>query len=83
MPILFDHECPSGHVFEEFVSTGSPDPVKCPECSQIATRLITGTRLDPRLGVDASAYPTLAAKWDRVRRQKQQIEAKRARDHGD
>jgi putative FmdB family regulatory protein len=81
--ILFDYECPEcGHGFEEFVNTSSPETVNCPECSAPSTKQITGTRIDPRLGVHADAYPTMGDKWARIRVQRQKIEAKRARDHG-
>jgi putative FmdB family regulatory protein len=81
--ILFDHECPEcGHQFEEFVNTGSPETVNCPECTAPATKLITGTTIDPRLGVDADRFPTMGDKWARVREQRQKIEAKKVRDHG-
>lgn len=79
--ILSDFECSNcTHVFEDF--TG-PE-IWCPECgSKAVTRLITGTRLDPRLGVNPDSFPTMGDKWARVRKQKQQIDAKRARDHGE
>lgn len=81
--ILFDFQCPKcTNEFEELVNTGSPETVNCPECSTPAIKLITGTRIDSRLGVDASSYPTLGDKWARIRKQRQQIEAKRARDNG-
>lgn len=83
MPLLLsDYECQScGAKFEELADRNHPETVKCPECGQFnATRLITGTRIDPRLGVDL-AFPTMADKWARTRRQAAQIERKRKQAH--
>src|SRR5262245_3218398 len=81
--ILFDHECPTcGHTFEDFINSAQPEPVNCPECQTPAQKLISGTRMDPKLGVDADRFPTMGDKWAKIRVQRQKIEAKKARDHG-
>jgi putative FmdB family regulatory protein len=81
--ILFDFECPHcGLSFEDFVNTSSPETVNCSECATPATKQITGTRIDPRLGVHADAFSTMGDKWMKVREQRQKIEAKKVRDHG-
>lgn len=81
MKRLFDYECAyCGNEFEEFFEPS----VECPHCGYSpCTKLITGTRIDPKLGVDPGSFTTLGDKWARVREQKQKIEAKRAREHGD
>lgn len=83
--ILFDFECRDcGLEFEELAYRDHPDPVKCPQCHSTSTkRLITGTRIDPRLGVDAASFPTMGDAWARKRRERSAIEAKRRREHGD
>lgn len=76
---LFDHECRlCGLVFEELVEPEAPKGPPCPKCDAVdAKRLITGTRIDPRLGIDPSGFPTMGDKWAKIRRQRQQIERKR------
>lgn len=82
--ILFDFLCRAcGAEFEELVARDNPDSAKCPKCtSSKTTRLVTGTRIDPRLGVDGSSFPTMADKWTRTRRERLQIEQKREAAHG-
>ena len=81
--LVFDHECTScAHVFEELVYLDGPHPA-CPKCATPnATRLLAAPRIDPKLGV-SSAFPTMADKWARVRRQRQKIADKLQREHGD
>lgn len=81
--ILFDFECcDCGTEFEELAYRDHPDPVKCPRCHGSSRRLITGTRIDPRLGVDATSFPTMGDAWARKRRERAAIENKRKREHG-
>lgn len=62
--ILFDFECPKClAVFEELVNKEKLTH-DCPECGSEATRIISGTRIDPKLGL-SSDYPTMADKWER------------------
>lgn len=80
--ILFDWQCPNcGAEFEEFEQEGAK-PV-CPVChtTDSATKLIGATRLDPKLGLDASGFPSMGAKWVRRRQQHQRIEERRKREH--
>jgi putative FmdB family regulatory protein len=84
MPLLLsDYECKGcGHEFEELADRDNPNSVKCPLCGQFnPTRLITGTRIDPRLGLDPTGFPTMGDKWARTHRQAAQIERKRNRAH--
>jgi putative FmdB family regulatory protein len=80
--ILFDYECKScAQVFEELVDRDSPEPVKCPSCGQFdTTRLITGTTIDPNLGLDAESFPTMGDKWAKKREQRRRQESRRSYD---
>ena len=81
---MFDFECPNGHEFEDLVDI-SPDGLitaSCPTCHQSGKKLMSATRLDTRLGVNADAFPTLGDKWARIRHQRAAIDAKKVRDHG-
>lgn len=65
---LFDFECSNGHRFEELVQ---PDvyQIICPECLSESNRQISGTHIDPRLGLQG-AFPTMCAKWGKKQRQR-------------
>lgn len=80
--MLSDYECTAcGHIFEELADRDAPETVKCEQCGQFSCkRLITGTRIDPRLGVDPS-YPTLYDAWARKRKQAAAQERKRKLEH--
>ena len=81
---LFDFKCRTcGADFEGFVYQDQKElPCVDNECRGLADRQITGTRLDPRLGVDATSFPTLGDKWARTRIQRKKIEEKHAKEHG-
>lgn len=85
MLMMFDYLCTlCGDEFEELVDREHPDPVKCPTCGSSSTqRLITGTRIDPRLGIHADSFPTMGDKWVRKQRQRKAIEMKRRLSHGE
>lgn len=81
--ILYDFECRScGAVFEELTPRNVHD-VECPECGGRAFRLVSAPRIDPKLGVNADAFPTMGDRWARVREQRAKIESKRAKEHGE
>lgn len=82
MRILFDYTCGCGTTFEELVERDSRDSVTCPSCGSLAKRQLSCPRLDTRLGVDPDSFPTLGDKWERNRKQHQQIEEARKREHG-
>lgn len=79
---LFEFECPKGHLFDDLWDTNTPENVECPKCSLVSKRLISATRIDPKLGVNASAFPTMGDRWERIRRQRTEIDNKKVRDHG-
>ena len=83
MMILFDWECAGcGATFEEFEHDGKK-PL-CPVCfTDSATKLIGAPRIDPRLGLDASGFPSMGAKWAKRRAQHQRTEERRHREHDD
>ena len=84
--VLFDHRCAKcGETFEELVERDSPSVVTCPVCQYFghAERLLSAPRLDTSLGVDASSFPSLGAKWVRNRKQHQRIQERRKLEHGD
>lgn len=81
--VLFDHECERcGLRFEELVDRDGLKTVNCPECGSPAPRLLSCLRLDHRMGTDPG-FPTAADQWEKRRRQHQQIEERRHREHGD
>lgn len=66
--ILFDFECPKGHIFEELV-TQDTGGCECPRCGELARRMITGTHIDPKLGV-SNDFPSMARKWAKKQRKR-------------
>lgn len=86
MPLMLsDYECQAcGHIFEELADRDAPETVKCNTCGKFqCRRLITGTRVDYRLGVDPGSWPTMGDKWARMHRQKTEQERKQKREHGE
>lgn len=79
--ILFDFECPNGHSYDDLVQ---PDvhQAPCPTCGQEGTRQVSAPRFDPRMGIDATGFPTMGDKWARVRKQRKIVEERRAAEHG-
>lgn len=68
--ILFDFSCTgdASHVFEELVESECRELV-CPRCGELAKRMISGTHLDPKMGL-TNDFPTMARKWDKKTRQR-------------
>ena len=80
--IMFEFWCPAcAAKFDDLVKP-TKQTAPCPQCGGAGKRLISAPRIDPRLGVDAKAFPTMGDKWAKVRRQRKVIEEKRAREHG-
>lgn len=69
---MFDFVCPDGHSFEDLVPS---DQTTAPcKCGKEGTRQIATPRLDWRnMGV-SSDFPTFAAKWERMQREKAKID---------
>lgn len=70
--ILFDFECSAGHRFEELVPANRKT-IKCLRCQRNAERQISGTHLDPRMGL-TNDFPTMARRWDKRTRQRAKVD---------
>lgn len=70
MPI-YDYECRHGHKHSELKKVEDRDTDACPECGEPASLVIlSAAKLDVlHAGVD-TGFPTLAAKWDKLQRDK-------------
>lgn len=66
----YEYECPRGHGFEEFKAVKDRATHECPLCGETGTLVITPVHIDfLHAGVD-TGFPTLAAKWDKMQRNK-------------
>lgn len=76
---MFDFKCTNSHTTESFVDTDVKE-IKCSECGEIATRIIspTGIYLEPFSGL----HPTATDRWERVRAEKLAQERKTNANHG-
>ncbi len=69
MPV-YTYRCENGHVHEDLKSVSERHENACPECGVTAKLEITPVHLDYlHAGVD-TGFPTLAAKWDKLQRNK-------------
>lgn len=66
--LLFDFECPEGHIFEDLIQSNT-NSVECPRCGTQAKRMISGTHLDPKMGL-SNDFPSMARKWEKKTRQR-------------
>lgn len=78
--ISFDFRCESCGVWEDMVK---PDVfvAPCPACGKDSNRIISGTRLDPRMGVDPD-FATMADKWAKQRTKRAKIDRAHYKEHG-
>lgn len=68
--LLFDFECTAcKHVFEDMQNLNDHEPLACTNCKGAAVRTISGTRLDPDMGL-TNDFPSMAAKWAKKTRQR-------------
>jgi len=66
----YKYECPAGHEHEEFKKVSERQENPCPECGATATLVIVPVHLDyMHTGVDLG-FPTAAAKWTKMQRNK-------------
>lgn len=68
---LYTYSCKAcGTVHEELKAIPDRMTDECPSCGEVATLLVTPVHLDYlRSGVD-TGFPTAAAKWERMQRDK-------------
>lgn len=62
--LLWDFQCPEGHTFEDLQDYHDHTALPCPNCGKPSSRTISGTRLDPKMGL-TNDFPTMAAKWEK------------------
>ena len=60
--IMWGFECAKHGEFEELCERC--DELPCPQCGEPAKRVISGTRLDPKMGL-SDDFPTMASKWEK------------------
>ena len=82
--ILYSYRCePCMNDFDEFAPLDKYDrAAPCPMCGGFAPRRRTFPTIDPRLGLDRDAFPTMASKWEKKQRQRGIIEKNREIEHG-
>lgn len=82
--ILFDFRCTKcALIFEELVNAGDYW-CPCPNCKANAQRIMSPVRIDrSRIALSNSASPESIRHFDRVHKQRRQLEEKSFRDHGD
>ncbi len=76
---LFDFRCNDSHITEAFVDVDTKE-VRCGECGEIATRILSS----PRLGLDpiSGDFPSATARWAKMRAEKLALERKTKANHG-
>ena len=76
---LFEFECNNSHNTEAFVDVDTKE-VRCGECGEIATRILSS----PRLGLDpiCGDFPSATARWAKMRSEKIALERKTKANHG-
>lgn len=65
--LYFDFVCSENHSFEELQQIEDNPVIPCPQCGLDAKRTISGTRLDPNMGL-TNDFPSMAAKWEKKTR---------------
>lgn len=73
MRVMFDFQCPEGHVTELFIDSNTKE-ADCATCGQLANKMITPVRskIDPISGDNVGA----TMKWMKMREQKLKQERK-------
>lgn len=80
--ILYDWRCTGCQTKFEDMAKSDVKQIPCPECGEVANRLIACPRLDPRMGLDPEGNPTMGDKWAKVREQRARIEKAHYKEHG-
>lgn len=56
----------------------------CPACKSLSTkRLIGSFTIDPKLGLDAESFPSMGAKWEKLRVERRRAESRRMSSNDD
>jgi hypothetical protein len=71
--IMWAFECPDCGEFEELCERC--DELPCLRCGKPAKRVISGTRLDPKMGLTQD-FPTMASRWEKKRKSQERYEAR-------
>ena len=79
MRIIRDFTCCNGHTTEKHIDRKTAT-IDCPDCSEIATKIISPVR--SVLDVVSGDFPGATAKWARGRTKKIEKERKAVRNHG-
>jgi putative FmdB family regulatory protein len=66
---MYDFTC-GEHVFEDLQQPDNKVDVPCPTCGKPSQRMISGTRVDWKTMGVSTDFPSAAAKWERMQRQK-------------
>lgn len=77
---VFDFVCSAGHRHEMFVP-GDAEEVRCPACGAAASKAVSLPRF--RLEGITGSFPTAWLRWEKKRAEKQAVEERKLRDHGD
>lgn len=63
--LMWDFECTKcQNVFDELQKYDDHTDLPCPSCGAPSKRTISGTRLDPKMGL-SDDFPTMASKWEK------------------
>lgn len=65
--IMWEFQCPDCGVFEELCERC--DELPCLKCGKPAKRIISGPRLDPKMGL-SNDFPTMADRWEKRTRER-------------
>ncbi len=80
--LLFDFRCTECNTKFESMVKSDVLLTPCVECGADSKRLISGTRMDPRMGLDPESNPTMGDRWAKIRKERAQIEKKHYKEHG-
>lgn len=76
-----EYECLNGHRNEQFVQDAGPQMIDCPVCSKPAVRVMSAPRA--QLEGITGDFPGATMAWERKRAEKQKVQERKLRDHGD
>lgn len=79
MKRIFEYQCSKGHRHEAY-SDYDAKLHQCPECEELAERVIS----TPRIGLEGvtGAFPSASDKWARKHEEASKVAKKRIQEHG-